>query len=357
VISDIFIAKDRNTAMSIFTGAALAGSAMGPMVSGIIAQHLNWRWIYYLQTITCSIVVAALFVGFPETRASVLLSRRAAILNARYQQMEDDVSLGHEDFDAIDSKYSSDSELYRLRWKVKDDEERESVATLIKISLTRPVSLLFTESVVFWFSMWMAFAWTILYLTFEALPFIVTAAYNFDNQSNGLVFGAVIVASLVATVLAIWQESLLQLPWLPDSLRARPERRLYFSCIQSLFLPIGLFWKGATLTATFHWIVPVVAVGFMTIGIFSVYLAVFNYLADTYGIYASSAIAAQSFTRNIFAACVPLATDRMFNKVGTKAATYLLGGVGFCLSAVPWILVAWGETIQDRSKIARHVQE
>jgi uncharacterized membrane protein len=42
------------------------------------------------------------------------------------------------------------------------------------------------------------------------------------------------------------------------------------------------------------WIVPAMAVGCATMGIFSIYLATFNYLADTYHRYASSAIAAQS---------------------------------------------------------------
>ena len=37
------------------------------------------------------------------------------------------------------------------------------------------------------------------------------------------------------------------------------------------------------------------AIGCATMGLFSIYLAVCNYLADTYQIYASSALAAQSF--------------------------------------------------------------
>jgi MFS family permease len=357
VISDIYIAKERNTAMAIFSGAAIAGSGIGPMVSSIISQHLSWRWIYYVQTISCSIVVAALFVAFPETRGSVLLSRRASLLNGWYERIEQEASnyLDHATTSYPKPSHIRDAKL--LRWKVKADEERGTLASLIKISLTRPLYLLFTESVVFWFSMWMAFAWTILYLTFEALPLLFTRTYNFNHQENGLVFIAVIVAAIVATMMAIWQESLLYRRWLPESLRIRPERRLYFACIQSLFLPIGLFWLGSTLSPSIHWIVPIIAVGFITLGIYSVYLAVFNYLADTYQIYASSAIAAQSFVRNVFAACVPLATDHMFGKLGTKGGSYLLGGVGFALSAVPWILVIWGGSIRKRSKIARHLVE
>ena len=72
------------------------------------------------------------------------------------------------------------------------------------------------------------------------------------------------------------------------------EGRLYFVCVESILLPIGLFWFGWTSFPSVHWIVPSMAVGCATMGIFSIYLATFNYLADTYHRFASSAIAAQS---------------------------------------------------------------
>jgi len=74
-----------------------------------------------------------------------------------------------------------------------------------------------------------------------------------------------------------------------------PERRLYSAGIESILLPIGLFWFGFTAKPSIHWIVPTLAIGCSTIGIYSIYLAVYNYLADTYGKYTSSALAAQSF--------------------------------------------------------------
>lgn len=72
------------------------------------------------------------------------------------------------------------------------------------------------------------------------------------------------------------------------------EARLYFACFEAALLPIGLFWFGWTSYPSIPWIVPTIAVGCATMGIYSVYLAVFNYLADTYHRYSSSAIAAQS---------------------------------------------------------------
>lgn len=68
---------------------------------------------------------------------------------------------------------------------------------------------------------------------------------------------------------------------------------------------------GWTSNASIHWIVPAMAVACATMGIFSVYLAVFNYLADCYGPYASSAIAAQSFCRNLMGGAFPLFTEQV----------------------------------------------
>lgn len=95
------------------------------------------------------------YLVLKETRGCVLLSRRAKILN--------------EWLDEIEASETSQKELEsnggsRIRWKCKEDDERESLAAVISVSLTRPFRLLFTESVVFWFSMWAAFGWGVLYL-------------------------------------------------------------------------------------------------------------------------------------------------------------------------------------------------
>jgi hypothetical protein len=99
------------------------------------------------------------------------------------------------------------------------------------------------------------------------------------------------VGTILITIISIWQEKIAaRYGWLNSS----AEGRLYFVCIESILLPIGLFWFGWTSFPSVPWIVPAMAVGCATMGIFSIYLATFNYLADTYHRYASSAIAAQS---------------------------------------------------------------
>jgi hypothetical protein len=132
------------------------------------------------------------------------------------------------------------------------------------------------------------------------------------------------VGVIIITCISIWQEKIAAHF---GKLSSSVEGRLYFVCIESILLPVGLFWFGWTSYPSVPWIVPALAVGCATMGIFSIYLATFNYLADTYHRYASSAIAAQSCCRNLLGGVFPLVTAAMFNNLGFQGASSLLGGI------------------------------
>ena len=106
---------------------------------------------------------------------------------------------------------------------------------------------------------------------------------------------AICIGIFLATVLSIVQENIASKRFL--QMKSTPEGRLYFSCIESALLPIGLFWFAWTLSSDVHWIVPCLGLGCASVGIYSIYLAVFLYLADVYRQHASSALAAQSLCK------------------------------------------------------------
>ncbi|KAK0251266.1 hypothetical protein B0A54_13250 [Friedmanniomyces endolithicus] len=354
VVSDIYHAEDRNTAMSLFSGAALLGTGLGPVVSGFIAQNTTWRWVFYLQVITCGTVMVFIVFFFNETRGSVLLSRKAKALNQWYEQLESQDCYGMMMPTASDAATTAPQ---RIRWKVKSDEERVSIGKMIAISLYRPFHLLVTEPVVFFFSVWVSFAWGILYLLFSAIPLVFQNNHGFSLEGTDAVFAAICIGAILSTIIAIYQEPLAR-RYIGDKRRASldtPEGRLYFACVQSSLLPIGCFWFAWTSFPSDHWIVPALAVGCATMGIFSIYLAVFNYLADTYGKYASSALAAQSFCRNMLGGAFPLFTKQMFTKMTYQGAGSFLGAVSALLTIVPWMLIFYGPRIRARSKIASEI--
>ncbi|KAF9888806.1 hypothetical protein FE257_008382 [Aspergillus nanangensis] len=314
VISDIYHAEDRNGPMSCFSGAALFGTGLGPLVAGFIYMRVSWRWIYYSQAIVAAGFLAIIWFFLKETRGSVLISRKARALNKYYETLENAGYYGVV-FSSDDS--AEKQEVKRIRWKVKSDEERETLAKMISISCYR--------------------------------PFLFRTNHNFNVEQYGAVFSAVSIGALLATVLSIYQE---KFATRIGKMSSTLEGRLFFACVESILMPIGLFWFGWTSFSSTPWIVPTLAVGCATMGIFSIYLATFNYLADTYHRYASSAIAAQSFCRNVLGGIFPLVTEQMFNNIGYPGASSLLGGIAVLLTIVPWVLVFFGPQIRARSKFA-----
>ncbi|ETN38842.1 uncharacterized protein HMPREF1541_06883 [Cyphellophora europaea CBS 101466] len=353
VLSDIYHAEDRNTPMAVYSGGALAGTGFGPFLCGFIIDRASYRWVFYHQIASIGVLVIIMTLFFRETRGSVLLSRRAKVLNDYFAALENSGYLPPQNADNTTTTSPSSNPAKRLRYRCLADEQRATISRMIYLSLTTPFKLLSTEPVVFFFSMWAAFAWAVLYMTFAVIPVVFTARHNFDAQANGLVFLAIAIGAIVGALLSIYQERVAR-AYFPDLLQ-KPEGRLYFACLESALLPIGLFWFGWTSFSSVHWASPVIALGVAQVGIFSIYLAVFNYLADVYHRYASSALAGQSFCRNVGAAVFPLFTVQMFQGLGFPGAASLLGGVGALLTLVPWVLVFHGEKIRRRSRIAREI--
>lgn len=135
VISDIYHAGDRNTPMSYFAGAVLFGTGLGPLISGFIQQRASWRWIYYSQAIAAAVFLIILYFFLKETRGSVLLSRKAKTLNKYYEALE---RTGYYGVVFDSNELPKKQQVQRIRWKVKSDEERETLVKMISISCYRP---------------------------------------------------------------------------------------------------------------------------------------------------------------------------------------------------------------------------
>ena len=195
-----------------------------------------------------------LIFTFKESRGSILLSKKAKALNKWYDELE---AYGYYGMRMLvkdeapqtawdSSEDTSNVEPQRIRWKVKADEERASLAKMVSISLYRPFHLLFTEPVVLFFSLWITFAWSVLYLLFSTIPLIFETRHNFNLGQVGAVFSAISISSILATIVNVYQEPLAY-SYLPERWQGffkTPEGRLMFCCVQSTLLPIGCFWFG-----------------------------------------------------------------------------------------------------------------
>ncbi|KAF4987249.1 hypothetical protein FDECE_15520 [Fusarium decemcellulare] len=335
VVSDLYHKEDRNTPMALYSLSIMIGTGLGPLISGSVVDHLGWRWIFYLQLIAIGTNTAILFLFFGETRSNVLLRRLCKQLNEMRYETADGVG---------------------VHFSPLMGEVLHLDIGIIWRSFAFPLRLLFTESVVFWFSIWVAFAWAILYMQFSSIGLVFRSVYGFNSMEVGAVYTAVIVGATISIVLAIIQKPIIRRVFPNRTPSSTPEQRLLSPCIQSILLPIGLFWFGLTARMSVSWVSPALAVGSCTMGIFSIYLAVFNYLADTYHQYASSALAAQSMCRNLLAGILPLFMARMIDSLTLPGTGGLLGGLGLLLTTIPWLLYFYGRKIRARSPFAKQIE-
>ncbi|KAM5344418.1 hypothetical protein ACJ41O_012954 [Fusarium nematophilum] len=335
VVSDLYHKEDRNTPMALYSLSIMIGTGLGPLISGVAVDRLGWRWIFYIQLIAIGTTTAMLFLFFGETRSNVLLRRKCDALN----KMQFRTASGA-----------------TVRFSPLMGEALQLDISIVWRSFAFPLRLLATESVVFWFSVWVSFAWAILYMQFSSIGLVFRSVYGFNNTQVGGVYAAVIVGSILSIILAIVEEPVVRRLLPGRSSSSSPEQRLLSPCIQSILLPIGLFWFMLSAKPNVSWVSPSLAIGSCTMGIFSIYLAVFNYLADTYHRYASSALAAQSMCRNLLAGIFPLITARMIRDLTLAGTGGLLGGLGLLLTGIPWLLFFYGRRIRARSPFAKELQ-
>ncbi|KAK4502361.1 hypothetical protein PRZ48_005786 [Zasmidium cellare] len=314
----------RSLPMSIFGLSSVVGIALGPFIGGAIQSGLNWRWIYWVQLIVDAGLLPVFWFILTETRGDVILAKRAAKLRKN----------------GYPNAYA------------RSEINKPGILQALKISFMRPTKMLVTEFVVISFTIWVSFAWGILFLFQSSVAIVFAKLYNFDTFQISLIQLALSVGAILATLINPIQDKLylnsaarnLERPGKPI-----PEARLYFAVPGSVIFGVGMIWYGWASYSNLHWIVPTLGLACVGIGVYSIYLAVVNYLADAYEKYAASALSAASMGRNVTGAFLPLATPAMYRTLGFHWASTLLGLIGLVLSLVPVILLVKGETIRAHS--------
>lgn len=315
---------ERSLPMSIFSMTSVVGIALGPFIGDAIQSGLNWRWIYWIQIIVDAALLPVFWLILSETRGDTILANKAKKMR----------------------------KTGRPNVYARSELNKPGMLEALKISFMRPTKMLATEFVVISFTLWVSFAWGILFLFQSSVPLVFSELYGFDTFQTGCIQLALSFGAIVATIINPIQDRLytksatrnMERPGKPI-----PEARLYLAVPGSLLFTAGMFWYGWASFPDLPWIVPALGIGCVGMGIFSIYLAVVNYLADAYQKYAASALSAASMGRNVFGAFLPLATPALYKHLGFNWASTLLGFIGLLLSAVPLILLAKGEAIRARS--------
>lgn len=327
VISDMFPAKQRGLALSLFAAAPFTGPALGPVIGGFLGMNAGWRWVEGLLAAFAGLVLILMTCLVPETYAPVLLRRRAERL----------------------------SELSGKVYRTKLDIEQEAGASLRHVfatSLLRPWVLLFREPIVLILSIYIAIIYGALFMMFAAFPIVYQQGRGWNQGVGGLAFMGIMVGMIIAVVYTF-----------PDNMRyqrtvdrhggfAPPESRLPPVMLASICIPVGLFWFAWTNYPSIHWMVSIAAGVPFGFGIVLIYLGVMSYLIDSYTIFAASVLAANAVLRSAFGGIFPLFTTYMYDGLGIHWASSIPAFLTLACMPFPFIFYKYGKGIRERCKYA-----
>ncbi|CDR99573.1 related to mfs-multidrug-resistance transporter [Sporisorium scitamineum] len=328
-VSDLWDSDHQGWGVNTFAISAEAGATVGPIVGAFVVQDAGWRWTFGVSGIVLAFLLVIFILTVPETRAGVILTRRAKKLRRE------------------DSRYHASHEKLRSQHTLKD---------LFKETVGRPLYMLFFEPIVFWFTLFDAVNYAVIYIFLISYP-LVFSLYGFDTGQHGLTFFGVLVGFLIA--FALFE---LQIRWYKYAGTKRPggeptpEDRLLWGIPGGFLFPVSLFFFAWTSGPPVPWIVPTIAGSLFGVSSHTLFFIVSDYTVSSYSIYAASAVAAQSFLRELFCGGFTLITEIMYHNVGYQWASSILAFIGVPLSVIPLVFYKYGPTIRKRSSFAKELQ-
>lgn len=208
-VADIWaLEKAGGSAALFFILGPFLGPTLGPL-AGAYAVHDHeerWRWSQWVVLI----VGAPIWVGMIFTNET----SKAQILKVATE---------------------------RRSWSAAYVAER--IKHHVWGGVLRPTKMLFTEVIVFFLTLYTAYAYAMVFSFFDSYPYILTVNYGFNSRQAGLSFISIIIGYLLATFLfGVFDKTLYAKARSAANGLPAPEHRLYSALVGSFFLPIGLFW-------------------------------------------------------------------------------------------------------------------
>ncbi|RMY83843.1 hypothetical protein D0862_11584 [Hortaea werneckii] len=327
-LQDLFSLVKLPYVLCVWSFAATAAPALGPLIAGFSVTVEGWRWAMWELLWLAGPIFLVMLLCLPETSAANILLRRAERLRKL----------------TGDSRLMAQSEIDQANLRPKD---------VAFEALVRPMQLIVMDPAIGFTAGYVALCYGIYYSFFEAFPLVYVDRYGFNLGQMGLTFLSIIVGVVLS--IAIYYAYIYKVvePEIRKIGLGTPERRLMPAIPASLLMPIGLFifgWTGSV--GNIHWIVSVIGIVIFTMGVFVLMQCIFVYLPLVYPQYAASLFAGNDFARSTVAFAAVMFSRPMYIGMGVGPGTSLLGGLtAACVGGI-LVLYLYGDKLRARSRFS-----
>ena len=330
-ISDLWSPMERVYMFPVFANAAFMGPIFGPVVGGFIGESslVSWRWTEWVTLIISGLVLCLVVLFQPETYAPILLKWKAAHLR----------------------EITGD-----LRYRAEVEIREESFIRRLRVALYRPFLLTFSEPIIMLIALYLTVIYIILFTFLDGYTFIFTNTYGFSQGITGLAFLGIGIglcfASLLVPIIYVWAKRDLAKIRAQGGDSLPPEFRLWFGMFGAPAIPLSLFWMGWTAYPSISYWSPLVASVFFGYGILCVFISSYQYIIESYEVFAASALASVTLIRYVAAGGMVEVGLPFYNNMGVHWTLTILGGISAVCVPVPYLFYVYGVKLRGWSRHA-----
>lgn len=327
-LSDMFLKTARGKSMTAFGFVLFGAPFLAPIWGGFTMKNssLSWRWPLYFTGFWSCVSFVALVFFYHETHHPTILVCKAEELRRRTGNRA--IFAAHEEVSL---------RFYEIG----------------RYNILRPLIMLITEPILFLMSLYNAFVYGILYLLLTAITLVFGDRYRFSQGVAELPYLSLFIGVFIGGAIILFFDRFC-IKKMKAGVPVFPEDRVPPMIIGSVLFPMGMFWFGwsGDFPEKVHWIVPTIGSSLIGSGLITIFLPCLTYIVDSYTPIAASALALNAFLRASFGGAFPLFATQMFNNMGIKWATTLIGCFSSLMIPVPFIFYKFGPLIRKKSKNA-----
>ncbi|KAI4654714.1 uncharacterized protein J4E88_002852 [Alternaria novae-zelandiae] len=323
IIGDIFESEQRGSAMSLVMLAPLIGGAIGPAISGAIAETIGWRRMLTIAAGLAIVCEVLFLVYFRETYKMAVLRRRAA------KTMQE-------------------------TGKVPESKSTHEYLAKLWHSITRPFAVLFGSSVLMLLSLFASVAFSFFYVVSVSLPSILLDRYDFEFGQIGYTFISFSVGSFCSVLVCNFTLDRIYVKLRgPDGGKGKPEYRLPLSILGAILLPFSVIAYGWIAEYRLPVLLLLASVALMGFSLLLTVIPLSAYVVDACGMYSASAMTGVIVTRCLMGTFLPLTTGPLSDALGYGLGFTLLGVLSLCLVIIPLCIFKFGEKWRQHSEFTK----
>ncbi|KAH9884882.1 major facilitator superfamily domain-containing protein [Xylariomycetidae sp. FL2044] len=341
IMADLYEAKDRGKSLALASFLPYLGPALGPIVGGVVAQLVDWPWLFWVMSIFNAFVTLIGAIFLRESYTPLLLRRKAQAQSGR----------------------PADPSATVWKWALWHD-----VLSRLGTNLMRPLRILIRRPVMQVISLTTGLNFGIYTLTLSTFATLWIDAYGDSKLTSSLHYISIAIGGTLSA-----QVGGRAMDWLYHRLRrhhtggdpdagaplapGKPEYRAPYMVFGTVLQSAGLLWYGWSAQHRRHWAVVDVGAAVFTCGGFVLSQALLAYTLDEFAEYGASANAAMRVLSQIFGFVFPIFAPRLYEVLGYGWGNSLLALIFIVMAfPVPICLWYWGDRLRALGRPAMHEQ-